>query len=491
METANQRIRQWQQRGDTSISLDLSNLNLTNLPPLPNGLQILYCGNNQLTKITPSSRRKPWDLSDSSLPDLPNTLQILYCGNNQLTSLPTLPTSLQKLYCNINQLINLPTLPNTLQELDCYINKLTSLPDLPINLQKLNCRDNKLNNLPPLPNSLQTLICRDNKLTSLPTLPNSLKELYCEDNKLTNLPTLPNTLRELYCGDNKLTSLPDLPNSLQYLNYSNNSNLILTLEQREFIRNLNDNEPMDEELDEPLEETPYELQNRTNLAHTSMNQITSQNSRLIQSTLVDTTDDQKLNDLSLPELDAKEQAVYKSRCSNTNDLIGDDLDTRYGDVVIIDISNPYKYTTYCFTYPEADVMWDYAKTYNVHPYLGYKIYQRGILLSKLYNTLVLRRIEGIKYTLDPIPRRIFLREEEITPTRIRNFQPSLDDINQYYLNGKEEENTIKLETNGNKYKITGKFGSIEVNKSTNTIKNIVKISDSVSYVINGNSINRI
>ncbi|MEY4926145.1 MAG: leucine-rich repeat protein, partial [Bacteroidota bacterium] len=87
------------------------------------GLQRLYCNNNQLT----------------SLPALPATLQYLYCYNNQLTSLPALPATLQRLYCNNNQLTSLPALPAALQYLDCDTNQLTSLPALPATLQYFYC----------------------------------------------------------------------------------------------------------------------------------------------------------------------------------------------------------------------------------------------------------------------------------------------------------------------------------------------------------------
>ena len=71
--------------------LDLSNLGLTELPLLPDRLQVLYCGYNQLTE----------------LPPLPNTLQELYCNGNQLTEIPTLPDTLVRLYCYGNQLTEL------------------------------------------------------------------------------------------------------------------------------------------------------------------------------------------------------------------------------------------------------------------------------------------------------------------------------------------------------------------------------------------------
>ena len=68
--------------------LDLSNLNLKSLPELPKFIKILYCYNNQITR----------------LPDkMPDSLQIIYCFNNQITKLPDkMPDSLQIIFCNNN-----------------------------------------------------------------------------------------------------------------------------------------------------------------------------------------------------------------------------------------------------------------------------------------------------------------------------------------------------------------------------------------------------
>ncbi len=74
---------------DNIIYINCCNNQLTELPRLPNLLEIFWCNNNKLTE----------------LPELPNLLKELYCSNNQLTSLPKLPNSLQRLYCYNNELI--------------------------------------------------------------------------------------------------------------------------------------------------------------------------------------------------------------------------------------------------------------------------------------------------------------------------------------------------------------------------------------------------
>ena len=82
-EKALQRIQEWEQKGDVKGKLNLSNLRLTSLPPLPASLKVLYCSNTPL----------------STLPELPASLQELVCFKTPLTTLPELPASLKDLCC--------------------------------------------------------------------------------------------------------------------------------------------------------------------------------------------------------------------------------------------------------------------------------------------------------------------------------------------------------------------------------------------------------
>ena len=97
--------------------------------------------------------------------EIPNYDDIIYisCSYNQLTELPKLPNSLQILNCSYNQLTSLPKLPNSLIHLDCCFNKLIVLPELPNSLKRLYCGANKLASLPKLPYSLEILSCYNNK----------------------------------------------------------------------------------------------------------------------------------------------------------------------------------------------------------------------------------------------------------------------------------------------------------------------------------------
>lgn len=103
-----------------------------------------------------------YDLGLTYLSPLPQNLHILRCDQNQLTKLPELPANLTSLNCNLNRLKYLPTLPSTLKTLECS--------------------DNHIIKLPVFPPAIEAVFCGNNKLTSLPSLPNTINFLFCEDN---------------------------------------------------------------------------------------------------------------------------------------------------------------------------------------------------------------------------------------------------------------------------------------------------------------------
>jgi len=146
METANIRIREWIQNGDTSAVLDLSNLGL------------------------------------NELPDLPYNLLELKCNNNNLTNIDILPENLRTLECYQNKINFLNDLPRNLKSLDCFMNELYLLDNLPDTLEYLNCGNNFLVNFVHLPQNLQVLVITNNRLTSLPEFPPHLKQLYIDNN---------------------------------------------------------------------------------------------------------------------------------------------------------------------------------------------------------------------------------------------------------------------------------------------------------------------
>ena len=130
MEKAECIIKEWggPYQGWSEGMLDLSGLNLKELPKLPMGVRQLNCANNEL----------------ESLPDLPDSLIWLNCSNNQLQSLPQPPEGLKELYCKGNQLQSLPQLPEGLVVLECNDNEIMCLPVLPSSLSSLTISVSKL-----------------------------------------------------------------------------------------------------------------------------------------------------------------------------------------------------------------------------------------------------------------------------------------------------------------------------------------------------------
>jgi Leucine-rich repeat (LRR) protein len=152
-----------EQRG--SNILDLSNLGLTELPPISEDVNILYCNNNLL----------------ESIPDnLPSSIQIAMFNNNRISSITEfLPDSINNLHLDTNYITSLPQhLPANLMLLDIDKNQLTELnTSFPNRMEILCVSENQLSVLPEnLPDSLQILFYYGNSISSLPQhVPSSLR----------------------------------------------------------------------------------------------------------------------------------------------------------------------------------------------------------------------------------------------------------------------------------------------------------------------------
>ena len=134
---------------------------------------------------------------------LSGTLNISYM---ELEQLPELPENLSTLLCHGNNLTAIHSLPPRLNILGCCSNKLKWLPDLPDTLEYILCNGNQLERLPAIPKGMKRLLCHDNHLTSLPTLPDSLEILGCSGNFIRSLQKPPQSLTELWAATNPWNS---------------------------------------------------------------------------------------------------------------------------------------------------------------------------------------------------------------------------------------------------------------------------------------------
>ncbi|EFA4880024.1 E3 ubiquitin--protein ligase [Escherichia coli] len=206
--------------------LDLSTLNLTSLPSLPEHVRSLKIDHNALTSLPrlPDSLEKIEASFNqlTTLPELPESLKVLGVGGNRLSTLPELPSALEDISVRRNRITMLPVLPSSLQVLSAGMNRLSILPELPSSLKEIHVYYNHLSELPELPASLKNLNISNNRLSALPELPVSLESLNACHNHISALPGLPESLEYLNVHDNHLTTLPPLPSVLEFVDANRN-----------------------------------------------------------------------------------------------------------------------------------------------------------------------------------------------------------------------------------------------------------------------------
>jgi Leucine-rich repeat (LRR) protein len=103
--------------------LVLSNLKITSIPYIPNGVEQLFCCNTLLTE----------------LPYLPTSLKLLACNNSPITKLPILPPKLEHLSCSDTKITVLPRLPQTLKELSFSGTAVRRIPNFPPDIFYIYC----------------------------------------------------------------------------------------------------------------------------------------------------------------------------------------------------------------------------------------------------------------------------------------------------------------------------------------------------------------
>lgn len=145
-----------------------------------------------------------FDLNLYQLPKLPDSLHILRCDKNNLKRLPSLPNELTTLNCSLNQIGELPALPTSLVTLDCADNKLIHLPDLPSNIEFLFCGNNRLIKLPYLPPSLIFMFCEENPYLYISK---ELATRYIHLTETPNYPDIMNKLKTIYSANKRKKQL--------------------------------------------------------------------------------------------------------------------------------------------------------------------------------------------------------------------------------------------------------------------------------------------
>jgi Leucine-rich repeat (LRR) protein len=213
MEEARRRIRRWKKQKNHRKWLNISGLDLTELPLIPSKVRRLNCKGNALTAFRNA---------------LPTQLKQLRCGDNLFQEFDTLPSTLKTLNCAWSRGRNLlDTLPDSIE---CIVaeqcERIVAIQTLPLQLKYLNlsCTYN-LERIDMFPPNLEECSIVESNLEQLPVFPPKLKVFTCEQSYIQVLPQLPDTLEYLNIYGNTLQILPVLPASLRYLDIRCNPQL--------------------------------------------------------------------------------------------------------------------------------------------------------------------------------------------------------------------------------------------------------------------------
>jgi hypothetical protein len=203
------RMKEWVAVGDPDRPLDLSGLDLRDLPDvLPAGLRELVVSNNQLHELDVPAGVTTVNASKNRLETLILSpgVKTVDVHNNYLKSLDQLPEGLKTLNAAKNELRQV-TLPKTVTGFNGSHNKLQWLK-MNDGLKYLNLARNEFKELKDTPSSLLELDMSHNQLTRPPICHSRLKTFKANDNQLTSLPPQKKGLTTVEADDNRITRLP-------------------------------------------------------------------------------------------------------------------------------------------------------------------------------------------------------------------------------------------------------------------------------------------
>jgi internalin A len=202
--------------------LDLSNKNLTEIPPeIPQltSLQHLILSINQISEI-------PEALAQLT------SLQYLYLSDNQISEIPEALarlTSLQSLDLDNNQISEIPEALaqlTSLQELNLRNNQISEIPEALAHLtslQELNLDNNQISEIPEALahlTSLQFLFLYNNQIREIPEALaqlTSLQRLDLDNNQISEIPEALTQLTSLQYLDLRNNQIREIPEALAHL----------------------------------------------------------------------------------------------------------------------------------------------------------------------------------------------------------------------------------------------------------------------------------
>ncbi|WP_407907022.1 DUF5503 domain-containing protein [Escherichia coli] len=161
-------------------SLDLSGLQLSSLPPLPEWIEKLSVSHNQLSTIQVPELCKDLDASFNNLtefPKMPDDTTRININNNMISRIDSFPSKAEEIYISCNNLSEISELPVGTKVFDCSFNQITKIQYFPDNLEEAHIQNNNIQVLPALYKNLQLLSIEGNPIKEPFKTPWNLKKL--------------------------------------------------------------------------------------------------------------------------------------------------------------------------------------------------------------------------------------------------------------------------------------------------------------------------
>jgi hypothetical protein len=190
-------------RNTPKKTLDLTWLDLTELPEIPEKVKRLYCGSNPITKIG----------------KLPKGLKVLNCSDSFITKFENIPDSVREVICSKTYIESFDGLPDSVESITAdYCEELKDINYFPSELKKFYSQRTSIRNIKYFPNKLKILELYDTDIENIPELPESLKVFDClSHHRLKTITNIPKSLEilKLYIPLN--ITIPPLHNGLKIL----------------------------------------------------------------------------------------------------------------------------------------------------------------------------------------------------------------------------------------------------------------------------------
>ena len=150
-----------------SNELNLSNLFLGSVPPLPEWIEILSLIHNELDSIQVPESCKELEVDFNNLtefPQVPDGITLISVNNNLISHIDSFPPKIEKIFISHNKLSEIPAIPDTTAVFDCGYNKIQEIRYFPKNLKEARIGYNNIEVVPAIPGNLKLLFMECNPI---------------------------------------------------------------------------------------------------------------------------------------------------------------------------------------------------------------------------------------------------------------------------------------------------------------------------------------